>query len=408
MYSPKIILAIFFRFAQGFIAFLGISLQNQALTNHDFNTLSLIGNAILLSTFLDFGVSVQFTQIHFENVRIYNYPEYNLALKHLRNSFKVFTLISLLQSLVILIYSFFYLWSNKADFSIEMILLIFIISFIFNMSVFSSRALMALGKVVRSTVYQLFGITVQLIFTTIAYFYSWGVIPFLITLLLPSLIVGLFGLIHIVNGCVDSGIFNLEEIKIRKYLNLRIQSLQILQFLIGTIPILFYAQSVDPIMLSAILVQWRIFTSVTAALSIVNNIDWRNRALSSLDKNAGFTALQNRLNLKLITSFAVSLVTIIGTSFLWPSIFPSLEAPKIADLAVWAFFVVFQVFQWHYYFDFLAIGSYSTLIKMTAIQLCITLLLLNFIEPSTISKFPISYAIALVASTFYLKNQKRV
>ena len=55
-------LSFILKIFQGLLAYMNIILQNRSLSNLEFNHLSIIGNAILLSVFWDFGVGTKFVQ----------------------------------------------------------------------------------------------------------------------------------------------------------------------------------------------------------------------------------------------------------------------------------------------------------------------------------------------------------
>ena len=106
MLNRVVVFSLLVKLSQGFLAYLNIIVQSKSLTTAEFGYLSVIGNAIVLSMFLDMGVGTQFVQDYFKNVDLVKPSNENLfALSFLRSRIRTFFVIILAQSILIVIYA---------------------------------------------------------------------------------------------------------------------------------------------------------------------------------------------------------------------------------------------------------------------------------------------------------------
>ena len=106
-------LSLTLKVMQGIFAYLNIGFQSNTLTTSEFIYLSVIGNSIILSVFLDLGVGVQFIQNYFKQVKIKIVKNEDVyALKYLRKHISIFTFIACIQALFISIYAAIFQYNN--------------------------------------------------------------------------------------------------------------------------------------------------------------------------------------------------------------------------------------------------------------------------------------------------------
>jgi hypothetical protein len=151
-----------------------------------------------------------------------------------------------------------------------------------------------------------------------------------------------------------------------------------------------------------VLIYWRIFTSVAAAMSAVNSLEWRESAISNDDFTQIFKADTSRLLKKILTSFFLSVAVLVVVVVFWSNLSSQQSDFGLFTYISWLFFVPSQVYQWHFYFKLLAVNEYPDLIAATALQLFSTIVGLYFIQDNIPWSLPVSYILGLLISGTYL------
>ena len=387
---------------QGALAFISLSLQSKALSSNDFNILSVVGNAILMSVFLDLGAGVQFIQNHFKSADKSAPNEDAHVLKFLRSHFLIFFGVSFFQSLLVSLYCLFYL--SRLSTSIEPILpiVIFFTTLIFSISGLISRSLTARGYVTESLWYQMIGVLFQVTILFGIYLMELHLTLFIALLAIPNLIVSLLSIRLLRKRSKNQGlVINRFEIHAPR-LNASIQGLQILQFINSTLPLLLFSTSSPLITTSCVLIYWRIFTSVAAAMSAVNSLEWRDSAINNEDFAKIFKTDHTHLLKKIFTSLFLSALVLVFVVAFWSYLSTEQSNFRLFTYISWLLFVPSQVYQWHFYFKLLAVKEYPDLIAATALQLFSTNFSLYFIQAGPSWSLPVSYILGLLISGTYL------
>lgn len=387
---------------QGIIAYANIVIQTHALNDKNFNTLSVIGNAVLLSAFLDLGVGVQFVQ-GFLKISAKNGLENEdfEALSYVKSQYQIFLIISLVQSVLITFYSIIYFEKNSRPDLIPSIIVTFLITFIFNFFGLITKILIARGYVFQSVLFQMLGVLGQALVSLIGLIYTLDLKVFLLTLALPNVLTAILSYRFIkskIKVQVDVKATYSNSIHL---LNFRIQILQFLQFVIGTLPILLISRHATAVVLSATLIQWRIFNSVCAALSSINLSEWRN---NSLPKDLRSHAELIHISRKLLFSIILALIVALTSVASWNLLAGKIPNPGFTSWILWCLYAPIQIYQWNYYFLLLPKGLYGKLIEATLIQLIFTVMLVVYFEPSDSRVLPASVIVGLVMSSFYMRK----
>lgn len=393
------------KISQGALAFLSLSLQSRALSNNDFNILSVIGNAILVSVFLDLGVGVQFIQNHFKSVNGLNQNEDATILRFLRSYLVVFFSISILQSLLVSVYCLFYLFRLSAEIDPILLLVVFLTTLIFSFSGLLSRSLTARGYIVQTLWYQLTGVLFQVSIIYGVYLLELRLTFFIASLAIPNLIVSLLA-IRLFRKLSKNHLSNTVRLeRATPKLNSSIQILQLLQFTNSTIPLLIFSTNSPLILTSQALIYWRIFTSVAAVMSTMNSLEWRESAVSNSNFSQILKLSPSYMLKKVFTSLFLSAAVLIGTVILWSHLSSQQLIFDLISNLLWLFLVPSQVYQWHNYFKLLAVHEYLDLIIATAFQFFSTVLGLYLISDVISWRLPVSCILGLLISGAYLNSR---
>jgi hypothetical protein len=403
-------ISIILKLMQGFFAYLNIGFQSNTLTIDEFNYLSIIGNSIILSVFLDLGIGVQFIQNYFKQIKEkFVENEDKFALKYLALNLYIFVAIACIQAILISIYASIYLLNEIGKLNFKLITTTFCVTFIFSFGALVSRILVARGYVGESVSFQVIGVLIQFLFTVFAYQVNLDLIAFILTLAFPNIVTAVLSLALLKRRATLIGFDSSEEQSQRvldrslKNISLKLQILQSLQFTIGTLPILIISYRMHEVELLGILIQWRVFSSVSASLSSLNSIEWR---ASALDRNQNKqNSLKNDKDLirKMIFAFGISIPTIFMANFTWDYLANGNQNTDSLTWLIWMFYVVAQVYQWHYYYKLLSIFSYTHLILGTCIQLSTTIICILVLNPRFLGSFPFSILMGLILSGLYMQ-----
>jgi hypothetical protein len=400
--SSLVLLGLFLRITQGIFAFLNIAMQSGSLPESAFIELSVIGNAILLSTFLDLGLGVGFIQNHFGNVRELSSNENTRVLKLLRTNLWTFIRVSVFQSFLVSIYTFVFFYLNAKTIHLELVLVIFAITFSFGIGASLSKILTARGLVTKSILYQFVGVFCQCFFTLLCFTANLNIYVFLSTLAIPNIVTAFLSVKLIKKESKSETIEVNNAIQHRTRLSFEIQLLQVMQFLFGTIPLMLYSKSSTAIFLGTNVVAWRIFTSVSSAMSSINFLQWRNLVIGKKkDHNLNQTSqLARTISIATILSMIIG----VATFFSWDFLYSSSTGVDAGNLFLWILYVPSQVYQWHFYFDLLARQQYRNLIFASFLQLMITCGMLVLIQINHSGIFPLSVIVGVLLSSIYLQR----
>jgi hypothetical protein len=403
-------IGITLKLMQGFFAYLNIGFQSNTLTISEFNYLSIIGNSIILSVFLDLGVGVQFIQNYFKQIKEkFVENEDKFALKYLAINLYVFMAIACIQATLISIYASVYLFNEIGEVDLQIITTSFLVTFLFSFSALASRILIARGYVAESVLFQTLGVLIQFLLTVYAYQVDLDLIAFMFTLAFPNIITAVISLTFLRRKATLVKFVSEEKYSQQiqnqplKNISLKIQILQLLQFVIGTLPILIFTSRIHEVGLLGILIQWRIFSSVSASMSSLNSIEWRASALDQTHHQYNLLRNDRELVKKIILAFGISLPTIFIANFTWEYLANGNQNTDSLTWLIWMFYVVGQVYQWHYYYKLLSVSSYAQMILGTCIQLCTTIICLLVFNPQFLGVFPFSILIGLILSGFYMQ-----
>jgi hypothetical protein len=393
------------KISQGALAFLSLSLQSRALSNNDFIILSVIGNAILVSVFLDLGVGVQFIQNHFKSVNGANGNEDETVLRFLRAHLVVFFNVSILQSVLVSVYCLFFLFRLSTEINPILLLVVFLTTLVFSFSGLLSRSLTARGYIVQTLWYQLIGVLFQVSILYGVYLLELHLTFFIASLAIPNLIVSLLAIRLLRKLSKNHLSDNVRLERTAPTLNASIQALQFLQFTNSTIPLLIFSTNSPLILTSQVLIYWRIFTSVAAVMSTMNSLEWRESAVSGSDFSQILKLSRLYILKKLSTSLFLSAAVLIGIVILWSHLSSQQLIFDLITNLLWLFLVPSQVYQWHNYFKLLAVHEYLDLIIATAVQLFTTVLGLYFIADDISWRLPVSCVLGLLISGAYLNSR---
>lgn len=400
---------------QGIFAYLNIGFQSNSLTTSEFIYLSVIGNSIILSVFLDLGVGIQFIQNYFKQVKIKIVENEDVyALKYLRKHISIFTFIACIQALFISIYAAIFQHNNIVTVNFGLVIITFCVAFFFNYGVLLSRILIARGYVGESVSFQAIGVLTQFVFTVFAFLVDLNLFAFLITLALPNIITAILSLKHLKKKSKLSTSYSNEvasdsiENNFSKRLIPKLQFVQLLQFTIGTLPLLIFTSRAYGVGLIGLLIQWRIFTSVSASLSALNSIEWRELTLAKTNYAKNLVKENKPLIRKLVLAFAISFPAVVIANFTWKYLANSNEKTNLLTWILWILYVLAQVYQWHFYYYLLSMSSYSHIIAGTFIQLFTTITCLLFLSSDFMGTFPLSILIGLILSGLYFQVKSSV
>ena len=411
MLSRVFLINIILKLIQGIFACIIIGFQSHSLSRLDFNNLSIIGNAIIFSTFLDLGVGVNFVQSYFLKYKNMNYiDEDRFAFNFLKMHISLFIITSIFQAAVVTLYTLFAIPGGKDNLNISLITITFFVTFFYSLTSFLSRILTAKGMVFELLLFQLLGILVQLITTFLLFNCSAQLTYFLVSLAVPNLLVGLLSFKILASRVTsDENLKNIlsKNFKMNKNnfsfsSNLMIQILQIAQFATLTIPIAIFAHISEQTTMFTVLITLRIFSSVASSLSSFNTIEWRQRSLkglsSALDvKNDNIYLLQ-----KIFIGILLSIATASITSVFWNVLSRNTKMPSELMWITWILYIIVQIVQWHYYYKILAQSKYVNLLIGTLIQFCAMSLVIILLDPDWSETFPLSSVCGITLSSIYL------
>jgi hypothetical protein len=397
--------SLFLKIAQGILASLSLVVQSNALPISDFNSFSVIGNAILMSVFLDLGVGIQFIQNHFKSVGTNLVNEDLRILKFMHDHYRIFAGVSLFQSTLVLMYCIFYLLKVSAEIDVILLIVTFFTTFLFSFSGLVARSLTARGYITHSLWFQMIGAFLQVVILIVISLINLDVIFFVATLAIPNLAVSILSFRLLKKRAQMESEYPEESLLDTSKLNVSIQILQILQFINSTIPIVVVSVNTSPVVTAGVLIYWRIFTSVAAAMSALNSLEWRESATSKASSAELSLNPSHYLMKKIILSSFLSAAVLIGV--LGFSRFLPMDKSELDLLFYlsWICFVPSQVFQWHFYYRLLAANKYLDLIVGTAIQFISTMSVLYKIVDNTSWSLPVSCISGLLISSIYLKTR---
>lgn len=395
--NTLIFFSIGLRFAQGIFSYLNIAIQSNALSEADFIEFSVIMNAILLSAFLDLGIGIRFIQNHFLK-RGNAQDEDAYLLDYLRRNLPRFLAVSIFQSVVISSYSALYYQLSRGVINDISLLTIFISCLIFSLSGLVARILIARGLIAESIKFQLYGLVFQFIISLIGLVFGLQMHFYILSLAVPNLVTAYFSL-RLISGRSRQRklLFPMISGQLSS-VSLEIQTLQVLQFIFGIAPFIILAKNYSSTLLSENLIEWRIFSSVSAAMSSLNLVQWRNMAI----RNSGtqnYVDEDSNLRLKVITGMALSISTAFVTYLCWDLLSGSRTEVNISNLLLWSIYVPVQVIQWHYYYQYLSSSRYDMLIASTTLQIISTIGSLFFLATSMSYRLPLSVLVGLLFST---------
>lgn len=399
-------ISISLKMMQGALAFITIALQSHALTNQEFNSLSVIGNAIIMTSFLDLGIGVQFIQNHLNGLKNTNENEGAALLHMLKLQSKVFIKIALIQSAIVTIYSIIYGLNLKLEGITLLALVTLVTTFAFSIGGIISKALTARGYVIASLWYQFSGVFFQLSFLSLAYKLNLSFLFYIGSLAIPNLVLMVLTLRKLSREKNPKN-RTITFVKSRFVVtNLKVQVLQIIQFLASTLPLLLLSMRIAEVAFSIVLIYWRIFTSVAATTSSFNSQEWRDMALKNGKENVNYSDITYLLK-KVFISFLLASIATFGTNFFWEFISDVPQNNSNSFNYLWIIFVVAQIYQWHFYFKLLALQYYSILIQGSLLSFCMTLLVFYSISAPDILIFPSSIVIGMLVSGIYFQFQAR-
>jgi hypothetical protein len=247
-----------------------------------------------------------------------------------------------------------------------------------------------------------------------AFLVDLNLFAFLITLALPNIITAILSLKHLKKKSKLSTSYSNEvasdliENNFSKRLIPKLQFVQLLQFTIGTLPLLIFTSRAYGVGLIGLLIQWRIFTSVSASLSALNSIEWRELALAKTNYAKNLVKENKPLIRKLVLAFAISFPAVVIANFTWKYLANSNEKTNLLTWILWILYVLAQVYQWHFYYYLLSMSSYSHIIAGTFIQLFTTITCLLFLSSDFMGTFPLSILIGLILSGLYFQVRSSV
>jgi hypothetical protein len=403
-------ISIILKLMQGFFAYLNIGFQSNTLTISEFNYLSIIGNSIILSVFLDLGVGVQFIQNYFKQIKVKSVVnEDKFALKFLAINLHVFVAIACVQAILISIYASIFLLNDKGKIDLELIATTFFVTFFFSFGALFSRILIARGYVGESVSFQAIGVLIQFLFTVFAYQMNLNLTAFMFTLALPNIITT-FLILAFLKGKtsrneVDSPDKHSQQPldQLPKSISSKLQILQLLQFAIGTLPILIVTSRIQEIALLGILIQWRIFSSLSASLSSLNSIEWRESALNRTQRKNTSLRQDKELVRKMIIATAICLPTMFIANITWDYLANGNQNTDSLTWFIWMAYVLAQVYQWHYYYKLLSVLDYVHIILGTFIQLSTMIFSILVLNPLFSGSLPFSMLMGLISSGIYMQ-----
>jgi hypothetical protein len=396
-------LSFILKIFQGLLAYMNIILQNRSLSNLEFNHLSIIGNAILLSVFLDFGVGTKFVQNYFNIIsKQKNHNEENWMLKYVKSQTPIFTLVAIIQSLFISLYVGVFMYYESGQIKSGLVIATFFTTFVFSLGGLVVKILTARGLISELIIYQLVGIFCQSLITIIAFHFKLNLTVFLFSLAIPNILAAILSLrlVKLKTNLAKSIKMNSEPA--RESYSISIQLLQLLQFAIGTIPILRLSKQVDVSIMSGMLIQWRVFTSISAALYALNLLEWRSTSLINLSENI-VSKGKSSLKYKLLVATCLSTLIVIFSFVSWNYITISVAFPDLFSWILWSIYTLTQVYQWHFYFQLLSLEIYNCLIKATFMQLTVTLGIIEIYSLDLQWIFPWSIFMGILISGIYMQ-----
>ena len=395
-------ISITLKITQGVLAFISIAIQSHALTNRDFNTFSVIGNAIVMTSFLDLGIGVQFIQNHLLKMKKTNENEDREVLDQIRHQSTVFIKVALIQSTTVTAYAIIYGINLTLDSITLLSIVTLITTFVFSSGGIISRALTARGYVTESLWYQLIGVFFQFLFLMLAYNLNLSVEYYIGSLSIPNFVLMLLTLRKLsLNKSLDMRPITFVKVSF-KATNMKVQVMQIVQFVASTVPLLLLSMKIPDQTFSIVLIYWRIFTSVAATTSSFNSQEWRDSALKNDKKIPPFSDLIYLMK-KLAISCLLASLGAIGTYIFWNFL---TDVPRQINHyfdILWVIFVVTQVYHWHFYFKLLALQDYLFLIKGGVLLFCSTIFILYLLSTSDLLIFPLSIIGGVVISGIYFQ-----
>jgi hypothetical protein len=405
---------LIFKLLQGFFAYLSIGFQSNSLSTNNFNYLSIIGNAVVLSVFLDLGVGIQFIQNYFKKFSKFKIEdEDSFALSFLKQQTHIFILVAVIQASLVSCYALALTKSGVSNLEIEILGATFIVTFLFSFGGFIARILIARGLIQESVYFQMIGVVTQFLLTVVSFYFNFDLLEFLFTLSVPNVICALLSIRLLRLNARKNRTKSPEGTHLPGFLydirsvNIRIQIIQLLQFVIGTLSLLIVAFQQDPSGLTTVMIQWRIFTSVTAALSSLNLSEWRDLSLAEESlKSESRDNLQYFLK-KMFLAFVLSFVTSFLCHQTWRYLDDSGQKLDPLSWAIWILYSIFQVFQWHYYYQLISQQEYSKLILGTVVQLLVTVGLLLALNSRYSSALPMAISGGLMISGLFMRFTSR-
>lgn len=411
MKSKKMLLNIALKLIPSLFAYFSIGLQSHSLSQTEFNTLSIIGNAIVLSTFLDLGVGVQFIQSYFSKFSDKDILHENRnAFGFLGSHFRLFTSVSLIQAFLVSLYTFFSIVKDDEISKGTIISVTFAVTFVFSITGLLSRVLTARGLILELLLFQFIGIFIQTITTLLAFALKLNLTYFLMTLAIPNMFVGFLTFTTIkmkshLGFQTASGDLSEELSPLKQFSfisNSMLQILQLIQFASITIPLAVFVRRADPINGLSILIQWRIFSSVAAALSSFNFLEWRINGLMRAPVSEFSISDRSYLIRKITFGLALSGVSALATSRAWGLLSNDTGAPSVSIWVIWSAYVAAQVVQWHFYYKILPMGRYGKLLIAIVIQMSLTILVITLLGTEWQGFYPMSLFVGILISALYL------
>lgn len=398
-----------FKLLQGLFAYLSIGFQSNSLSTSDFNYLSVIGNAIVLSVFLDMGVGIQFVQNYFKNFTKYEIEdEDSFALTLIAQQIHIFSFVAVIQASLISCYAIAYIQSGSGELNIEILGATFIVTFLFSLGGFISRLLIARGLVQESVYFQMIGVITQFIFTAVSFCFNFDLLAFLFSLSVPNVICAFLSFRLLRQNANKNHFKSLDKKHLPDFfldirsVNFNLQILQFLQFVIGTLPLLIFSFQTNVIGFTTVLIQWRIFTSVTAALSSLNLVEWRGLSLEKENLDHDLRGDFHYLLKKITLAIALSIATSFFCHQTWGYLENGDDKLNPFSWVIWTLYSVFQVFQWHYYYQLLSKQDHSSLILGTVVQLLVTASLLLALSSSYSAALPMGISGGLMVSSVFM------
>ena len=404
--NTLILYSIALRFAQGIFSYLNIAIQSNALSERDFIEFSVVMNAILLSTFLDLGIGIRFVQNHLHK-RGNTENEDSHLLNYLRRNIFRFLAVSIFQSAIISGYATIYYLRSREAVDVISLLTIFISCLTFSLAGLVARILIARGLIAESIRYQLYGLVTQSLISLIGLYLNFDVLYFITSLAVPNFVTAYFSVRLIVKSTQHQKLSFTKTSDPLSSGSVEIQTLQILQFLFGILPFIILANNYSSTFFSENIIEWRIFSSVSAAMSSLNLIQWRNLATRNPYIERTFTedsSLRFKVSLGLVLSICVAVATYLS----WDVLSGNNSGVNISNLLLWSLYVPAQVIQWHYSYQYLSSSHYNILIMGTLLQIVSTLGSLIFFATSMSYRLPVAVLLGLFLSiVLFYKARKR-